>query len=846
MNTPLMQQYRSERERHPGKLLLFQMGDFFETFFEDAAILSRTLGITLTSRDLDRETGERVPLAGFPVHALDNYLPRLIRAGLKVAICEQTEDPARAKKLVRREVTEIVTPGTLVAGQALGERETALLCSVHSAGSEWAAAFCDLSTGSAGAFAGSMEAVLEEVSRRAPRELLLAESSTVEPPVSVSTTRLEDWRFGQAAAAEAVKRRLGVTALGGLGLEESPAPLGAVGALLSYVEDVKRNIASKVEFTGLYSAGDIMVIDARSALALDLVDTAGPDRQAVLADATDRTATPGGGRTYRSWLLSPPRAARETRARHDAVEELLLSGRCGMLTGMLSSFCDLERQAGRLLTLKSGPRDLHAIGATVAQLPSLARELSPFSSELLCEVSAMDTLDDIGDDIDSTIAPDPPARPGDGDTIAKGVSAELDELREARHGGRSWMAAMEESERAATGIQRLSIGYNRVFGYYIEVPRSMAGQVPERFVRRQTLATSERYTTPGLHEMEVKLLRAEEGIAELERTIFEGLRSRVAAGASRIRRTGALLSRLDALCGMAILAGERSYTRPVLADPPCFRLEDGRHPVLDVILPPGDCVPSSLRMDADRRILIVTGPNMAGKSTLLRQAAQTLVMAQAGSFVPATSFVFSPVDRLFTRIGSADRIARGQSTFLLEMADAAAVLNQSTPESFAVMDEIGRGTSTFDGLALAWAIIESLHDSPVHRPLVVFATHYHELTRLPSDLRNCANINVPVRETRQGIVFLYRAAEGPSDRSYGIHVASMAGVPPQVSARAARILARLEKGGVPGETRDDQMTIDFDTPPDGLMEILRGISPDSMSPREAQHLLYEIREMLGP
>ena len=851
MSTPLMEQYLKERERHPGKLLLFQMGDFFETFFDDAATLSRVLGITLTSRDLDRETGDRIPLAGFPVHALDNYLPRLIRAGFRIAICEQTEDPSKAKKLVRREVTEIITPGTLVSGQALGERETALLASLHSAGDRWAAAFCDLSTGSVDALRGTRETVLEELVRRAPREILVQDdpagdsAGAVPPAASAAVSVLESWRFGVAAATDCIRRRLRVSALEGLGLEDAPEALGALGALLSYVEDVKRSLSASLEFTGLYSPSDILVIDRTSALALDLVDTSGPDREVVLADATDRTSTPGGGRMYRNWLLSPPRDRAEISSRYDAVEELLNTGIWRGASELLASCCDLERQAGRLMTAKSTPRDLYSIGATAALLPGLVQEISSCGSVQLAAVSSMDTLDDLGAEIRRVLVPDPPAKPGGGDTIAKGVSAELDELREARHGGRSWLSGIEEKERRETGIQKLSIGFNRVFGYYIEVPRSMSGMVPDRYVRRQTLTGSERYSTPELREMESKILRAEEGIERLEREMVEKLRGEVAAGASRIRNTGMLLSRLDVFCGMARLASERAYVRPVLADSPCFRLEDGRHPVLDLILPSGECVPNSIRMDADRRILIITGPNMAGKSTLLRQAAQTLTMAQAGSFVPAASFAFSPVDRLFTRIGSADRLARGQSTFLLEMADAAAVLNQSTPESFAVIDEMGRGTSTYDGLALAGAILESLHDSPVHRPLVLFATHYHELTRLPADLKAAANLNVPVKETRSGIVFLYRAAEGPADRSYGIHVAAMAGVPPAVTARAARILARLEKDGLSrADSTDGQMSMDFDSPSDALVQLLRSVSPDTLTPREAQQILYELRGMI--
>jgi DNA mismatch repair protein MutS len=843
MKSPLMTQYLEAKGSHPDELLLFQVGDFFETFYDDAERLSRTLGITLTSREMDRETGRAVPLAGFPVAALDSYLPRLVRAGLRVAVCEQAGDPAGARRLVRREITEIVTPGTLVSGQALGASETALLASLHTAGERTAAAFCELASGLVEAVAGTGEPA-SEICRRQVRELLVPEGADL-PWFQGPLTRIESWRFEPQAAKAAVERRLGVATLEGLGLEGDEAVLGAVGALLSYVEDVKRSLGSRLTWNGLYETSSILLIDRRSALALDLVETAGQDPEAVLAAAVDRTVTAGGARLLRSRLLAPPADPRETAARLDAVSELIETGLHAELASVLGRCCDLERQAGRLLTLKSTPRDLHALAGTAALLPGLADLLAGSGSGPLAGAAAMDTLSDLAGRISSTLSGNPPNRPGEGDTIAPGVSRELDELRVARSGGRSWMTGMEERERAETGVQKLSIGYNRVFGYYVEVPRSAADRMPERFQRRQTLAGVERYSTPELREMESRILRAEEGIAALERELFEQLRAEVAAHAPRIRAAGAMLSALDVACSSARLAVDRSHTRPRLAEGPCLVVEEGRHPVLDVLLPQGECVPNSVRLDADRRIIVVTGPNMAGKSTYLRQAALLAVMAQAGMFVPAASMTMSPLDRIFTRIGSADRIARGQSTFLVEMADAAAVLNLSTPRSLAIIDEVGRGTSTFDGLSLAWAMVEHLHGHPVHRPLVLFATHYHELTRLAAELPLAANASAPVRETRGGIVFLYRMADGPADRSYGLHVASMAGVPPSVVARAARVLSRLEREGAPAGSGTEQMSLPLDAPPDGLVEMLRALEPDSMSPLEGLRALYELKSLLG-
>jgi DNA mismatch repair protein MutS len=841
-----MEQYARTKSQHPGKILLFQMGDFFETFFEDASTVSRVLGIALTSREFDRDSGEPVPLAGFPVHALDGYLARLLKAGQRVAICEQTEDPKKAGKLVRREVTEVITPGTLPAGQALGDRETALLASVCVRGRSGAAAFCDLATGSVEAVELPPSKLSDEILRRAPREILAEEGIQLTAPPSSSLTILEPWKFEPGNAREVASRRLGLATLSGLGIEDSEALTGAVGALLGYVEDVRRNLLSTLRFSGVYRLEDFLLIDRPSALALDLVETAGPDRSAVLADALDRTSTPQGARLWRSWLAAPPSGSLDIEDRYDAVSELISTGAGDRLRALLACCCDLPRQSGKLLASKSGPRDLLAIASTASLLPGIASEISDRSSRLLRECSGMDLLDDVGKLIRSTLADGAPIRPGAGDTIAEGVCAELDGYRTLRKGGHAWISSMEERERESTGIARLSIGFNLVFGYYVEVPRSFLDRVPAGYSRKQTLTGCERFITPELKEMEGRVLKADEEIARLERELFEGLRNRVASEVSRIREAGSLLATLDALCSMAAVSAERKYARPRLVQGERLFIEEGRHPVLDTLLPAGECVPNTIDLGDARRILIVTGPNMAGKSTYLRMAAQLLVLAQAGCFVPALSMEFSPADRIFTRIGSSDRIARGQSTFLLEMADAALILNSSTPRSRAFIDEVGRGTSTYDGLSLAWSMVEFLHRHPVHRPLTLFATHYHELTALGSRLSAAANVNVAVREASGRIVFLYRVVEGPADRSYGIHVASMAGVPPEVISRAARVLSDLEKarGAEPSEP-DDQFELPLSSPETPVLEAIRTADPDKLTPRQALELVYELRRLLS-
>jgi len=822
------------------------MGDFYEAFFDDAEQISRLLGITLTARQ-KKDDGSGIPLAGFPHHALDGYLARLLRAGCRVAICEQMEDPAKAKGLVHRDVIEVVTPGTVISGESLDPGQTVLLASALTLGSASALILCDLSTGEMRSTCMEAALLLPEISRAAPRELLVPAGTRLSCPSDCELTELERWKFDTDHGRKLVEQRFGKGAPEGFQLTESPPLLGAMGALLAYLEETKRASLAHLQFAGSYRRDQSLVIDGETAVSLGITHGVPGEEEAVLSDVTDRTVTAAGARLWRQWLSAPPRDPGTITERYRAIAELMENSLTEAVRSRLKGCCDLARQTGRLGSLRATPRDLRAICTTARQLPGIAGLLASPKNPILCRIAGMDTLDDIAEIIDTNISPEPPARICDGGVIRAGANAELDQLREVRSGGREWMREMAEREKKNTGIARMSIGYNKVFGYYIEVSRSSLPQVPESWTRRQTLVGAERFITPELKEWEGRILRAEELTAALEERLFQDVRNRVAGSLLRIAETGRMIAVLDVLASLAALAAERRWCMPELVDGPRLEIIEGRHPVLEKILPAGECVPNSILLEPGRRILLVTGPNMAGKSTILRQAALTLVLAQTGSFVPAERMVFSPMDRLYTRIGGADRLTRGQSTFLVEMAQAASILNGSTSRSLAVLDEVGRGTSTFDGLSLAWAMLEYLHDHREHRPLVLFATHYHELVALASRLREAANVNVLVRETGEGVAFLYRMEDGATDRSYGIHVASMAGVPSAVIRRAARVLSDLEAGRhlLPsGTDAEGQLSLPLSNPAHPVIEEIRNIDPDSLTPLKAIELLYSLREKL--
>lgn len=850
MNSPMMKQYLAMKSDHPDSVLLFRMGDFYETFLDDAKTVASILGITLTARQKNKDTGEGIPLAGFPYHALDGYLTKLIRAGCRVAVCEQTEDPKMARGLVKRDVVEIVTPGTLVSGSALDERSTALLASVSVIGDRAALVFCDVSTGDIRATELKASQLASELARSAPREVVVSDNTTVTIPDGCETTILESWKFDPQSGEREITHAFGKASAEGFGLADSPVLLSAMGALLTYIGHTKRSSVSHLDFRGVYRQSDYLVMDRSSSRSLGIVDSPPGEEDAILADRTDRTETAGGGRLWRQWLISPPMNKIVIQSRHTAVEDLIATGLHEHLRRILEKATDLERQGGKLGTLRATPRDLRSIQQTAALVPRIKEHLSKSVSSLLKEISEMDSLPDLAEMIDKTLSDDPPARLSDGGYIRDGYSAELDSLRVVKTGGRQWMDEMLERERTETGITKLSIGYNKVFGYYLSVSNSFKHLVPYYFIRKQTLVGGERFITPELKEMEEKILHADDNIAVLEAEIFGKLLHEVASAVGRIKKAGRALSELDVLCSLAGIAAEKGWVRPELSQEPVLDIAEGRHPVLEGMLPRGECVPNDIALNRENRILLVTGPNMAGKSTYLRQAALLVILAQCGSFVPAESMTFSPVDRIYTRIGSGDRLSRGQSTFLVEMAEAASMLNGSTERSLAILDEVGRGTSTYDGLSIAWAMLEYLHDNGEHRPMVLFATHYHELTSLASRLPLCANANVVVRETGNRIAFLYKVEEGSADRSYGIHVAAMAGVPSSVLGRARKVLQDLESGKhlLPSSSRDEtgQMTLPLANPEHPVLEEIRKMEPDSLTPRRALELIYQLREKLEP
>jgi len=757
------------------------------------------------------------------------------------------EDPAKAKGLAHRDVIEVVTPGTVISGESLDPGQTVLLASALTLGSASALILCDLSTGEIRSTSMEAPLLLPEISRMAPRELLVPAGTLLSCPSDCELTELERWKFDTDHGRKLVEQRFGKGAPEGFQLTESPPLLGAMGALLAYLEETKRASLAHLQFAGSYRRDQSLVIDGETAVSLGITHGVPGEEEAVLSDVTDRTVTAAGARLWRQWLSAPPRDPGTITERYRAIAELMENGLTEAVRSRLKGCCDLARQTGRLGSLRATPRDLRAICTTARQLPGIAGLLASPKNPILCRIAGMDTLDDIAEIIDTNISPEPPARICDGGVIRAGANAELDQLREVRSGGREWMREMAEREKKNTGIARMSIGYNKVFGYYIEVSRSSLPQVPESWTRRQTLVGAERFITPELKEWEGRILRAEELTAALEERLFQDVRNRVAGSLLRIAETGRMIAVLDVLASLAALAAERRWCMPELVDGPRLEIIEGRHPVLEKILPAGECVPNSILLEPGRRILLVTGPNMAGKSTILRQAALTLVLAQTGSFVPAERMVFSPMDRLYTRLGRAERLTRGQATCLVEMAQAASILNGSTSRSLAVLDEVRRGTSTFDGLSLAWAMLEYLHDHREHRPLVLFATHYHELVALASRLREAANVNVLVRETGEGVAFLYRMEDGATDRSYGIHVASMAGVPSAVIRRAARVLSDLEAGRhlLPsGTDAEGQLSLPLSNPAHPVIEEIRNIDPDSLTPLKAIELLYSLREKL--
>jgi len=893
-STPLMRQYADIKKEHPNTLLFFRLGDFYELFFEDAVVASRELQIQLTSRN--KEKGTAVPMCGVPFHSAENYLLKLIRKGFRVAICEQMEDPRFAKKLVRREVTRVMTPGT-VADSMLGSEKNNFLAAVATLppqqtkndfaggpGDDRAGfAALDLSTGDfrATEFHGqdASRRVWEELQQLRPRELLFASSlplfsrKEARPEASFTETPLEDWVFAPDFAVPLVENHFGVLSLEGFGLANRPAAATAAGAVLHYVRSTQRGTLEHVDRIGFYERQDCLVLDAVTVRNLELVEPlfANSGDEVTLFRCMDATLTPMGKRLLRSWMLRPAIDRGVIEQRLDAVEaQVNAMVAREELRRALDGILDIERLLSRVTLETANPRDLLALSASLARIPKVRDALAGFQVERLRTLaSSLDDLPELRQRVDGTIVPEPPLTFADGGVIAAGVDVTLDELRDLSRNSKQYLAHIEERERRRTGITSLKVKFNSVFGYYIEVSKPNLHLAPADYERKQTLVNAERFTTPELKEHETKILEAQEKIIEIERRVFAELRAAIAAEARPMRQSALALAEVDMLANFAHLAANRAYCRPQFNDGTDIEILSGRHPVIEqqtllrVPHPSGAGLASEVWGSSDRfvpndlflnstteNILVVTGPNMGGKSTYLRQAALIIVLAQMGSFVPARSARLGIVDRIFTRIGASDNLARGRSTFMVEMTETAAILNTATTRSLILLDEIGRGTATYDGLALAWAVIEHIHAHV--RAKTLFATHYHELTELAERLSGVKNYRVSVKESAGGIVFLRKVEPGAADRSYGIEVAKLAGLPNEVIVRAREVLAEHEQSGhaVTAHLASDeiappaaQLTI-FTPLTQKIVDRIKQTDINGLTPLEALNLLAELKKQI--
>ncbi len=857
--TPVRQQYLDIKKQFPNAIVFFRLGDFYETFDADAEIAARELDIVLTSRNISKS--KRVPMAGVPHHAAESYIARLIEKGYHVAICEQVgEDPIEG--LMPREVTRVVTPGTVTEPALLPEKRNNYLVAISPLFSRDALAavgiaYADVSTGE---FAvthiaeGDVPGLLQqEIARLAPRECLLPESianAELLPLGSdeVHVTPFADWRFDPSTAADALQRHFEVDALAAFGLDASSPATGAAGALLQYVQETQRGSLNQLRTLAAYTTGDYMALDAATRRNLELTETIrGRRERGSLLGVLDRTVTAMGGRLLRQWISRPLLDLDRLQRRLDTVEALFVDGTLRtQLREALKGVGDLERMTNRVMTGTAGPRELISLKETLGLVPALRGYLIGQSQALRDVAHALDPVEEVADWISRALVDEPPATTGSVGLIRDGYSPELDAIVHASVDAREYINSLEAIERERTGIKSLKVGYNKVFGYYIEVTKANSDTVPEDYIRKQTLVNAERYITPEMKEVEVRLLNAEEEIHELEVRLYRELLRQVAAYGEALLSTARTLARVDVCAALAEVAGREGYARPILTADDVLDIRRGRHPVVEQLLHAERFVPNDTTFANGKRIHLITGPNMSGKSTYLRQIALIVLLAQIGSFVPADEATIGLVDRIFTRIGAQDEIHAGQSTFMVEMIETALILQQSTRRSLIILDEIGRGTSTYDGLAIARAVVEYLHNDPHMGGKTLFATHYHELTELESFLPGVVNYNVAVAEQGDQIAFLHSIRPGKADKSYGIHVAQLAGVPKAVVQRAADILEELEAQHnvwsleQPPE-RAAQISF-FREGPHPVVEELRKMKVEEMSPIDAITRLYELHK----
>ncbi|MEI8383821.1 MAG: DNA mismatch repair protein MutS [Planctomycetota bacterium] len=873
--TPAMQRYLEVKAQHPSAILLFRMGDFYELFYEDAVTASKAVGLTLTSRD--KGSANPIPMAGFPYHQLDGYLQKLVRAGFRAAICDQMEDPKLAKGLVKRDVTRVVTPGTLTEDSLLDPRESNFLACVFPSKESCGLAWVEVSTGRFFVSDLREEAVLDEIARINPAECLIPEQANPSPVIQalkrmsgLFLSERPPWSFASDQCLRLLLEQFQTRTLSGFDIDENTAGVTAAGALLDYLRETQKASLGHITRLEPYRRGTSLLIDEATRRSLELTQTLrNGERAGSLLAVIDETVTPMGARLLGEWLSNPLTEPARINLRLDAVQELTADAMfCRDLRDQLQQAYDLQRLTARVATGRCSPRDLSCLARTLALLPKLKAKLSGRAAQRLVDLEAkLDLCPEIRADIEAVLVDEPPLLVTDGGLIRDGYHAQLDEWRDLARGGKDWIVKYQATEIERTGIPNLKVGFNKVFGYYLECTAAQADKVPPEYIRKQTLKNYERFITPALKEYEDKVLRAEGQATQLEQELFAALRERVAAQSPRLRDNAEVLAEIDVLASLATLAVSAGYCRPELTLEPVLDIREGRHPVLDRLKPSGEFVPNDVRIGiqsspevpAEKNeipsglIQLITGPNMAGKSTYIRQAALLTVMAQMGSFVPARSAKIGIADRIFARVGASDELGKGQSTFMVEMTETARILNAATKHSLVILDEIGRGTSTYDGISLAWSITEFLHDVICCRTL--FATHYHELTQLTETLNQCVNWNVAVREEADDVIFLHKIVPGSADKSYGIHVAQLAGVPRTVLDRAKVILQTLESDHVDdsGKTkvperrthrkREQQLSL-FEVEEHPILGELRQLNVNELTPIAALQELHRLREQL--
>ncbi len=803
--TPMMRQYHEVKRRFPGKLVFFRLGDFYEMFYEDAVLASRELEITLTSRNKDK-SGAPIPMCGVPYHSVDGYIARLLKRGFKIAICEQVEDPRTAKKLVQREVTRVLTPGTVVEEMLLEPKDHNFLGSLYMTERGTGLAFMDLSTADflATEFQNeeAWQKTIDELTRFCPKELILPESSSNDTRQRLVrewsedwvASPLDDWAFNFDYAQRVLLEQFGLASLDGLGASGQSLSLCAAGALIHYLRDSQLATLGKTATLRIFEPSDFMKLDASTVTNLELVQALDGSKKGSLFSFLDLTRTGMGARLLKSWMLLPLLDIPELERRQDSIQAFAGAvPALGRLAAKLTEIHDLERLISRVTVGVANPRELLALRDSLRTVPSIQDQLREFSAPRLREIrDRLDPMDDVVNLIETAIADDPPVSASDPGIIRAGYSQELDELRSIRHSGKGYIASLEARERGKTGISSLKVKFNQVFGYFIEVTNSNLSLVPPYYIRKQTLVNCERFVTEELQTYEEKVLGAEERIATLEKDLFAEIRKSIGTQASRVQATARLLGELDVYASLSEVALKNNYVRPKLTDGDEIYIRQGRHPVVELQSRP--FIPNDLYLNSTTdQLTILTGPNMGGKSTYLRQTALIVILAQMGSFVPASEARLACVDRIYTRVGASDNLARGRSTFMVEMIETANILNTATSRSLILLDEVGRGTATFDGLSLAWAIAEYLVQNPVHRAKTLFATHYHELTKMSEVHAGVKNYCMAIQEAGKEILFLRRVTPGTADKSYGIEVARLAGMPRDVLTRASQILERLEK-----------------------------------------------------